>query len=303
MRKLLSGLLVLVFASPLVNATTLIAFRDSDSVVLAADSKLLPINSTAQPSSKSKIIRCGKYFVAAAGIDYPTAANIRFDVQQIITSACKPQQTPVQAMNAIRRRLDTQYVRVLDALALVQPSYVRALAVAKEKELAENLILVGSHNGVPFILTHDLVPYLERGKVSVKASGSMHNNRLKKGVVEFAFGGVYADVRALVNNQTEDLPTSVLTWTARYLVGYQISKRPDASGYPIEVVEITATGKVNWLSCDPQCAEKPLVWGGPSKRSNESDHYKPQFINKAWFHCNLSLKTMPLKLEVRPSGQ
>jgi hypothetical protein len=46
MRKLLAALLVFTFGSPLVNATTLVAFRDAKSVVLAADSKILPFKSS-----------------------------------------------------------------------------------------------------------------------------------------------------------------------------------------------------------------------------------------------------------------
>lgn len=197
------------------------------------------------------------------------AANVRFDVKQIIVSACRRQQTPVQAMNAIANTLDAHYTRILVALALVEPSYTRGIAAREDKELAENLILVGSHKRIPFILTHDLVPYLEYGKVRVKASRSMRNKRLKADVIQYGFGGVFADVRALVNDQNKDLPASKLADVAHFLVDYQISKRPEVSEYPIEVIEITAKNEVRWLYCTPLCGEKQLVRAARDSPTNE----------------------------------
>jgi hypothetical protein len=63
-RKLITALVVLTFGTHLVNGTTLVALRDSKSVVLATDSKVIPFKSLGQPSTQSKISRCGKYFVA-----------------------------------------------------------------------------------------------------------------------------------------------------------------------------------------------------------------------------------------------
>ena len=103
MPKLLAGLLVFIFGSQLGNATTLVAFRDSKSVVLAADSKVLPFKSSDQPTTQSKISRCGRYFVAVAGIQHMTAANVRFNLDEIIANSCKLQQTPVEAIDALAR--------------------------------------------------------------------------------------------------------------------------------------------------------------------------------------------------------
>ena len=257
MWRLPAALLALIFASQLVNATTLVAFRNAKSVVLAADSKVLPFKWSAQPTTQSKISRCGKYFVAVAGIEHMTAANVRFSLKDIIADSCKAQQTPVQALNAIAKRMEADYTEILTALTVVEPTYTRSLAAAEQKEIAQNLILVGTDKGTPFILTYNLVPYLENDKVLIKSSGSSRNNRLKTNVIEYAYGGVFGDVRAVVDNQVNDVPTANLVRAAHFLVDYQISKTPEASGYPIEIVEITARGKVRWLYCNPRCAEKP----------------------------------------------
>ncbi|HYV12692.1 MAG TPA: hypothetical protein VE980_17455 [Pyrinomonadaceae bacterium] len=259
MRKLLAGLLVFTFGPQLVNATTLVAFRNSKSVVLAADSKILPFKSSAQPATQSKISRCGKYFVAVAGITRMTAANARFNLGEILAGSCKTQQTPVQAMNAIAKRMEADYAKILAALTLVEPSYIRALAAAEEKDIAENIILVGSAKGIPFILTYNLVPYLEAGNVLIRSSGSNRNNRLKTDVIEYAYGGVFKDVRLLVDNHVKDVPTGNLVRAAHFLVDYQISKTPEASGYPIEIVEITAKGRVSFTYCDPRCSPKKIT--------------------------------------------
>ena len=256
MRKLLASLLVFAFGSQCVNATTLVAFRDSKSVVLAADSKLLPFKSSAQSTTQSKILRCGKYFVAVAGIEHMFAGDVRFSLKEIIANSCKLKQTPRQAMNAIAKRMDADYAKIVAALTLVEPSYTRALAAAERKEIAENIILVGSDKGIPFILTYNLVPYLQDDNVLVRSSGSNRNNRLKTGVMEYAYGGVFTDLRALVDNQIKDVPTTSLVRAAHFLVDYQISKTPEASGYPIEIVEITSKGKVRLMYCDPRCSPK-----------------------------------------------
>ena len=256
MRKLLAGFLVFLFGAQLVNATTLVAFRNSKSVVLAADSKVIPFKLSAQPTTQSKITRCGKYFVAVSGIEHMLAANVRFNLKEIIANSCKLQQTPVQAMNAIAKRMEEDYAKILAALTLVEPTYTRALAAAEQKVIAENIILVGSDRGIPFILTYNLVPYLQDDKVLIRSSGSNRNNRLKTNVIEYSFGGLFTDLRELVDNQVKDVPTASLVRAAHFLVDYQISKTPEASDYPIEIVEITAKGKVNLLYCNPRCSQK-----------------------------------------------
>ena len=45
---------------------------------------------------------------------------------------------------------------------------------------------------------------------------------------------------------------SASTFVAGFLVDYQSSKTPDVSGYPINVVEITA-GEVNVKHCESVC--------------------------------------------------
>jgi hypothetical protein len=106
--------------------------------------------------------------------------------------------------------------------------------------------LVGSDKGIPFILTYNLVPYLEAGNVLIRSS-SNRNNRLKTNVIDYAYGGVFKDVRMLVDNQVKEVPTGNLMQAAHFLLDYQISKTPEASGYPIEIVEITAKGRVSLM--------------------------------------------------------
>ena len=49
-------------------ATTLVAFRNSKSVVLATDSRTLPFNNRSEPFSQVKIKPCGDYYIAVAGV-------------------------------------------------------------------------------------------------------------------------------------------------------------------------------------------------------------------------------------------
>lgn len=102
----------------------------------------------------------------------------------------------------------------------------------------------------------DLTITTQNDNVLVRSSRSNRNNRLKTDVIEYAYGGVFADLRALVDNQIKDVPTASLVHAAHFLVDYQISKTPEASGYPIEIVEITAKGKVSLTYCDPRCSQK-----------------------------------------------
>lgn len=251
---------VLLILSPFVNATTLVAFRNAHSVVLAADSKYTPLRGNLKPYARPKIYPCGEYFVAVAGVFKFAVVGEHFDLTEILTNACKPKRTPLQMMNAIAESIRTNYDKILEGLDFLEPTATRAMAASRTKPIAENVILVGSYRGIPFILTYDLKPVISNGRVLAASQRSIKNKPLIAGIsYEYAYGGVYGDLFDFMVTNPEDVPMNNLMEAAHFLIDYQIGKRPEISGYPIEVVEVTAEGKVNWLFCDPQCSPKVQV--------------------------------------------
>lgn len=117
---------------------------------------------------------------------------------------------------------------------------------------------LGVHEGIPFILTQELTPSMQDGKIVVTSTSSTMNNRLKGSASEHVYRGVFADVLTLVSAEALSVPRASLVQTAQFLVEYQISKTPTVSGYPVEVVEITAEGKVTWFHWDDPQAKQRL---------------------------------------------
>jgi hypothetical protein len=240
------------------NATTLVALRNSTSVVLAVDGKGIPTNNRSQPFTTRKIIPCGEYFVAVAGIhDMSPAGSERFDVDAIIKTTCKTGQKPLEAMNAVMALMEPQYKRLIARLDIVEHAYLRRVAAAKDKEIAQNIIMIGSYQKVPFILSRDLIPFLENDLVVVKRTVERNLiDKLMIGQTQYTYAGVYAELKAFADISPKDIPRATLAEAANFLVAYQISRTPQRAGYPIDVVTVTAEGKVTWVSCNPNCKQE-----------------------------------------------
>ena len=159
-------------------------------------------------------------------------------------------------MSAIATAFEADYVKVLDALAFMEPSVTRLRLTPGYNILAENIIMVGTNEGIPFILTRQFTPSMQDGKIVIASSGSVMNNRLPAGATEHAYGGVFTDIVELLRDEARSLPGSSLLSTSQFLVEYQIGKTPEVSGYPVEAVEITAEGTVKWFSCEAVCNGK-----------------------------------------------
>jgi hypothetical protein len=253
MKNAVASLIALLLIAPAAPATTLVALRSAKSVVLAADSKMTAFYGTSQPAPLAKIIRCGDYFVGAAGVRTLTIKDVRFNVKETITAACKPQQTPQQATQAIADAAKADYIKIYTALTSNDAEYTRSITSGTKSLMEADLLLVGIDRGIPFIATILLLPRLQDHTVLVESIVSLYNNKLQPGVCEYLLGGVYGDLWDFLSTYDSQLHADHLLADAGYLVDYQIGKTPDVSGYPINVLELTAAGAVNVKHCEAVC--------------------------------------------------
>ncbi len=238
--------------------TTIVAFRNSQQAVLAADSRYSTLTTHKELFSGNKIKRCGDYYMAMAGLYTITVSNSVEDLSRI-PLACKSGQSPLEAIDAVVRELEATYGRML--LAIKQANMVSRLSKSsfKPSEFGLNLILVGAYKGVPFIITRNIEPAYEGQDIVVRWERPWtFINSLPRGETQYAFGGVYSELNSYAREKNLDQPTSGLEEAARELVSYQIGRTPEFSGYPIHIVSVSAKGNVTWLSCNATCqAPKP----------------------------------------------
>lgn len=253
MNKLLISLALALTVSNVANGTTIVAFRNSQQAVLAADSRYSTLTTHKELFSGNKIKRCGDYYMAMAGLYTITVSNSVEDLSRI-PLACKAGQSPLEAIDAVMRELEMTYSRML--LSVKQAKLVSRLSKSSFKpgEFGLNLVLIGSYQGVPFILTRNIEPSFEEDNLVVRWERPWtFLTKLSEGETQYAFGGVYSDLNSYAREKNLDQPSSGLEEAARELVSYQIGRTPEVSGYPIHIVSVNAKGEVSWLSCNKSC--------------------------------------------------
>lgn len=256
--KPLFSLVLIFILFTAANGTTIVAFRNSNQAVLAADSRYSALATHKELFSANKIKRCGNYYMAIAGLYTIRVDGFVEDLSKI-PLVCKVNQDPIESINAITAELEVTYTRMLYALKQANLLVPLSKSSFQPREFELNLILVGSYKGVPFIISRNVEPAFEKDQPVVRFERPWTlMSKLSAGVTEYAFGGVYSDLNSYARQNNLDQPADKLVETARELVDYQINRTPEVSNYPINIVSVSASGKVTWLSCTKTCqAPKP----------------------------------------------
>lgn len=243
MRKTLATLLLLcVLTAATAHATTVVAFKHADRIILAADS-LVSTNDPrlSQPREYNcKIRRSGHWFFMAAGqYQFDDHEPDTFD---LVAAAIAGTSTLPEALEAIvsgpGRRWPTRFQRLLARHPTTRPMLHVAIAgVDRSGRLDMGVFLLNPKQLAPLVMN------IEARVVPMP----------KPGFVVNYLATVVVDALSLRLLNRAPQPAWLARGdaaAARRLIQLQAADTPDTVGGPIDVLEITGDGRAAWIGRD-----------------------------------------------------
>jgi hypothetical protein len=266
--RIIAGILVILFlASSSAFATSIVAVRDSDEIVIGADSKttLTPAGtSVGQAGSipKCKIVQAGNLFFASAGYagigqaGFPDTIDPEFDLKEIITEELQGDGSVADKMEDLEKVLVANLTRIAEKARKDNTAFFLTRFV---RHPVHTIIVGGLDNG-------ELVLMVRTFRLVISPSGA-----LSFGIGRFSCPGdcqestttIFEGRTEAIRNYLEQhklfLYFADPVTAVRDLVGLEISEDPSFVGPPIDILRLTRKG-VEWIQRKPLC---PDIQGNP----------------------------------------
>jgi hypothetical protein len=224
-------------------ATTIVAVRTADFVIIAADSKATYLGQ-AGPPKVCKIYNHGDIYFAAAGLDYD--AHRHFSIKKIVADSLLPSaafdEQVAHVENAVSQSLTSELAR----LRREDPG-IYAFTMHSSDE-AVSLVLVEYQDGVPHLAARGF-SLIANPSPGIKIDRITCPGDCADGRELISLGEKRAAERFMRANAGEDFDLPAL---ATKLVQLEIEDAPGSVGPPISEMRLDKDG-ATWLSNDSGC--------------------------------------------------
>jgi hypothetical protein len=250
--------ILLALGSGYATGTTIVAARNADEVVLAADSKDRHLENE-NTSTSCKIFSCGGYFIAIAGVRELRVGSVEFSAPSLVGQVCRMPGNAAETMARLTDSLIPPFTRVMTELARRNPQRYKQSVETKEAYI--NILMVGFEHETPFILERDLIAPSQIS-AGVATRNLVQNDKLPPTGLAYVFIGRHEGIDEFVRTRNA-LWRLGLIEAAKFLVAYEIADTPAAVGPPIDVVRVNKDG-AQWIQRKPECPES----GKPGSQPN-----------------------------------
>jgi hypothetical protein len=274
MRSIIGIVVLLSVASSSAFATSIVAVKNNDEIVIGADSKttLTSVETGAagpEEITKCKIVQEGDLFFASAGsagigpAGLPGDVDREFDLKEIIAEGLRGNGSIADKVGNLERLLVANLTRMAEEVRQDNPAFFLGKFV---KSPVHTVIVGGRDNG-------ELVLMVRTFRLIISPSGS-----LSFSVGRFAcpgdcrvpfitiFEGRTMAIRKYLQQHELFLYYADPVTAVRHLVGLEISKEPSSVGPPVDILRLTRKG-AEWIQRKALC---PDIHNNPGLRGEES---------------------------------
>jgi len=267
-RTLILAFVLLLTSQTSRSQTTIVAVRDANTVIIAADS----LHSTGDRHS-CKIRQCGDAYLAVSGLTGASTNGDNLELWPALLEACKGPPVEPKARVSKLEQAATDWLNKAISLARQNTGPLEFQVKMPEKMLI-SFALVGWKNG-GFVFTRGIgnVIYLTgEMRARPQENGQDFDMRLASDQIAHAFLGHFEGIQKFVGT-AEPFKTLGLIEGAKFLVTTMALDRPTDVGLPIDILRITKDG-AQWIQRKPECEEqkaesptpKPKPATRPTKR-------------------------------------
>jgi hypothetical protein len=275
--RIIAGILVILFlGSSSAFATSIVAVKDGDVIVIGADSKTTLMSAgsgigEAGSISKCKIVQAGNLFFASAGYGGVSRAGVpcdvdpEYDLKEIIAGELQGNGSIAGKMGNLEKVLVANLTLIAEKARKDNAAFFLARFV---RHPVYTIIVGGLDNG-------ELVLMVRTFRLVIAPSGA-----LTFGIGRFSCPGDCRESAATIfEGRTEAIRNYLAqhklflyfadpVTAVRDLVGLEISQDPSFVGPPIDILRLTRRG-VEWIQKKPLCPdiqENPFLHGREGAR-------------------------------------
>lgn len=260
--RIISIFIIMFLISSTAFATSIVAVRNNNEIVIGADSKtsLTPmLNSVGDPKSiaKCKIVQVGNIFFASAGFagigteKFPGNIDPEFNLEEIIVNALKGKWSIADKLNNLEKILVANLSQIAEKARLENAAFFVDRFV---KYPMYSIIVAGSDN-------EELILMARTFKLIISPSGSLTFDIRRfdcPGDCEESFITIFAGrteaIRKFLHENEGFLFHTDAATAIRNLVELEISKDPSFVGPPIDILRLTRKG-AEWIKRKSLCPD------------------------------------------------
>jgi hypothetical protein len=262
MRNILTICIVLFLFTSSASATSIVAVKNNDEIVIGADSKttFTPLcDSAGEQGSieKCKIVQTGNLFFASAGSAGMGKAAFRgnvdpeFNVKEVISKGLGGQGRVTSKIANLEK------VLVADLTRIVEEARQENAAFFLERFSTypmHTIIVVGSDNGELVLIVRTFRPILSRsGSLSFEIRRFDCPGDCQESFIT-VFGGQTEAIRNYLQENEYFLSSTDPVTAVRDLVELEISKDPSFVGPPVDILRLTKNG-AEWVQRKSLCPD------------------------------------------------
>jgi hypothetical protein len=233
-------------------ATSIVAIRSPDSVVIAADSLLTIRNGAGEDTTRAecKIFQSGKIFFSFTGFYKEPGSG--FDIVSIVSDTLKQGESFGVAVDKAAMAVVNAMKDEVRRIRKESPALYEKYFAAKTGQLLQ-ILFASYEDGVPMVVVYDIKknagPYADI-EVSYDRNSCPGNCNVKDTGAYFL-----TDMRPIEEYmKREKLISMPPEKTARFLVNLVIKARTPDTGPPVDVLRIDGSGAA-WVEHKAECPE------------------------------------------------
>lgn len=242
-----------------VKATTIVAARTADEIVIGADSKVTDTFGDAYTTRACKIVQAGNLFFAYAGLARDNKTG--FDAPRIAGEALRLAPAAANADASVRVGLLTGLVatRLFDELKFLKRNHPEVYREKIEGKAFLKILVAGFERGKPLLFVRQFrAAPLGREGIGVSV---FQDDCLADCAGAGAAGGVVTrflgetDAIDGLPEETPDFWKDGLADGVRRLIETEIAARAEYVGPPVDILRIDKRGGASWVEKKSECAE------------------------------------------------
>jgi hypothetical protein len=244
--------LLLLLPGACLAQTTLVAVRDADQVVLAADSKIIYRTQPEKSQTFCKIRTCGDGFIAIAGLPEFNFKDHHFLLLPVLANVCREQVEPQAKVRMLEDAATTWFGEVLGyTFKITTPAEYETFL---KKDAVISFILIGKKNATPYLYARAISYQSHSGlaATAMTVSKADYDGPLRPKQTDYAFVGHHHHIDEYVKRHPDPWSTLGLAEGAKFLVNYMAVEEPSAVGLPVDLVRVTKDGP-QWIQRKPEC--------------------------------------------------
>lgn len=256
MRRHLGVLMVLIAMVSQASATTIVAIRTSDRILMAADSLALDVVGLGKRSNACKIRQTAKAVFAASGLI--TLSWNNYDANRVIEKAITKTRSLRDAVRRAEDDLQPFLVGALWAFKTARSPWYDVYANRRSAILA--FIVCGFEGGVPVCIRREIFVRADDvgWEMEFRGEGCPGDCPADNDFMVASIGETDAINSFLGHSrfiQIDPKGPDRLPVLLEQLVEIEIADKPEHVGLPVDMIEITA-GRVRWIKRKADCPAK-----------------------------------------------